>query len=163
MTFEESKQLGCLNRESKELIFFNDLWDILSQQTPYGINLQNKGQKTRQKIKIEVAVSVLIIVLNPVTTLKYQAGLIVTMSMNQKSEEVKTPNHYDKELRENVLLNLALLRELHPCYYDCEYLNFVADSLRMKVKNFKQISTARAKELRENSYDFQPKISLLSH
>lgn len=82
MTFEESKQLGCLNRESKELIFFNDLWDILSHQTPYGINLQNKGQKMRQKIKIEVAVSVLIIIMNPVTTLKYQAGLIVTISMN---------------------------------------------------------------------------------
>lgn len=64
MSKEQSLKEGGLNRMSKELIFVNDLWDL--------INLKSDVKTGRQaaKIEIEIVIEVLNTILNPLICLK---------------------------------------------------------------------------------------------
>lgn len=43
------------------------------------------------------------------------------------------------EMASNVSLVMALLRELHPCYYDMEHLHCLVESLGQRVRNIKNL------------------------
>jgi hypothetical protein len=65
MNQAESACQGKLNRASKELIFLNDLWDIL--------NVKLDTQKGKQALRLEtnIVVQGLLTLLSPFITLEY--------------------------------------------------------------------------------------------
>ena len=73
MSQEQSQLEGGLNRASKELIFVNDLWDLVNQK------LDPKTGKQAFKIETRILTEMLFVVLNPLVTLAHQAKAIAEL------------------------------------------------------------------------------------
>ena len=58
---------GGLDRNSKELIFLNDMWDIVNQR------IDKSTGKQASKVEVSVIIEILATVLNPLITLESQA------------------------------------------------------------------------------------------
>ena len=67
MSQEQVKKEGGLNRTSKELIFVNDLWDLIN------LKFDAKACKQSSKIEVEILIEVLSTILNPLICLESQA------------------------------------------------------------------------------------------
>ena len=161
MSKDESLFQGKLNRASKELIFVNDLWDLL--------NLKLDTQKGKQALKLEIKIVVqgFSMLLSPFVTLETQTRAILDLRTAIAADLKKASAPiYDAfkhatsaELHANIQLVLGLLRELHPRFYDLEHLHGIVESLNERARNVFVISNAAAAESKATIFDFKPRIS----
>ena len=144
MSRGESLREGRLNRNSKELIFFNDLWDLVNQRKNPASDQQTDS------VEIEIVTDIVATMLHCLTPLAEQAAVLTayrqSVTLHYLQSGLPLYEAFDgsdlAELQSNICLVMALLRELHPCYYDLEHLSCLVDSLGQRVRNIKNLNPA---------------------